>query len=158
MKEGHGDTIKEHIMRYGGTSADTSMIDSSMKLEDKMIIEKILEPLDLDNDHVLSKIPSRASSYFRWNSTRFIRLFLKLSWQKLALYYHTHLLATLFTLLYLLHWFFYTSSRPFHFILSGIIHLSTILLCFSMIVFSRCEPGSIEKEHVTRDFETNVIG
>ena len=44
-KEARGDTIKEHIMRYGGTTADTSMLDAYMKSEDKMIIEKILEPI-----------------------------------------------------------------------------------------------------------------
>ena len=41
MKEAHGDTIKEHILRYGGSSADTTMIDAYMKYEDKMIIQKI---------------------------------------------------------------------------------------------------------------------
>lgn len=45
MKEARGDTIKEHIMRYGGTTADTSMLDTYMKYEDKMIVEKIFEPI-----------------------------------------------------------------------------------------------------------------
>jgi len=43
MKEAHGDTIKEHILRYGGSSADTTMLDAYMKYEDKMIIQKIFE-------------------------------------------------------------------------------------------------------------------
>jgi hypothetical protein len=155
MKEARGDTIKEHIMRFGGSNADTSMLDAYMKYEDKMIIEKIYEPIG--SEEGIAKVTARAKQYFRWNSPRFIKQFLKITWQKFAAQYNNQLIGGLFTMLYLLHWVFYQSTST-HFLLSGFIHLSLILLVFGLVVFNKQESGSIEKENISRDLETNVIG
>jgi hypothetical protein len=88
MKEGKGDTIKEHILRYGTSApgnSDSSMIDVYMKYEDKMIIEKIVEPIVIQglNKNSYEKSLKNAKSYFRWNSPRFIKLFMKLVYTNL---------------------------------------------------------------------------
>lgn len=153
MKETRGDTLKEHIMRFGVSTADTTMLDAYMKYEDKMIIAKIFEPLD----YGLNKVVPRVKAYFRWNSPRFIQLFIKLAWEELAKRYHNHMFAGLITLIYLLHWFFYIGT-PIHFFLSGLLHLSSILLIFALVSFDRSDAGSIEKEHISKNLETNVIG
>ena len=153
MKETRGDTLKEHIMRFGVSTADTTMLDAYMRYEDKMIISKIFEPLD----YGLNKVVPRVNAYFRWNSPRFIRLFMKLSWVDVAKRYHNHLFAGLFTTIYLLHWFFYIGT-PTHFVLSGLIHLNSILLIFALVTFDRSDAGSIEKEHISKNLDTNVIG
>jgi hypothetical protein len=44
MKESKGDTIKEQIMRYARND-NNLMINTYIKYEDKMVIEKIFEPL-----------------------------------------------------------------------------------------------------------------
>ena len=44
MKEAKGDTIKEHILRYA-RGDNNLMINTCVKYEDKMIINKIFEPL-----------------------------------------------------------------------------------------------------------------
>lgn len=44
MKDSKGDTIREFILR-NTTTRDTAMYDAYMKYEDKMIIEKIFEPI-----------------------------------------------------------------------------------------------------------------
>ena len=46
MKEARGDTIKEHILRFGSGSMDTEMLDAYMKEEDRRIIQKIMEPME----------------------------------------------------------------------------------------------------------------
>jgi hypothetical protein len=148
MKEAHDDTIKEHIMRYGGSSADTTMLDAYMKYEDKMIIQKIFEPSrEIDG---LNKMLARAKAYFRWNSPRFIKLFLKMGWEEVAKSYHNHLFAALFTLIYILSWVYYTAT-PFAFFLSGILHMSMVVLIAGLITFKKSDVGSIEKEHISKD-------
>ena len=52
LKENKGDTFKEHILR--NTLKDTQMFDSYMKYEDKMIIEKIFEPIIIQTAEVLT--------------------------------------------------------------------------------------------------------
>ncbi len=44
MKDSKGDTIREYILR-NTTTRETTMYDAYMKYEDKMIIEKIFEPI-----------------------------------------------------------------------------------------------------------------
>jgi hypothetical protein len=154
MKETRGDTLKEHIMRFGVSTADTSMLDAYMKYEDKMIISKIFEPLDYG---LIGRVAPRVKAYFRWNSPRFIRLFMKLAWEEMAKRYHNHMFAGLFSMIYLLHWFFYIGT-PSHFVLSGVLHLSSLLLIFALVSFDRSDAGFIEKEHISKNLETNVIG
>ncbi len=120
-----------------------------------MIIQKIFESIkDVDG---LKKMTANAKAYFRWNSPRFIKLFMKMGWEIVAKEYHNQIFACLFTLIYLLSWVYYIGTS-ISFVLSGIIHLNVIVLIASLITFNRSDIGSIEKEHITKDIDTNVIG
>jgi len=37
-------------------------------------------------------------------------------------------------------------------------HLSTLVLIAALILFNKSDVGTIEKEHISRDLQTNVIG
>ena len=79
MKDAKGDTIKEYIYRYS-TYKDTIMIDAYLKYEDKMLIQKIYEPLFTSAEDKRSLCVKNAKALFRWNSPRFIKLFIRLTY------------------------------------------------------------------------------
>lgn len=81
MKEAKGDTIKEHILRYARGDSNL-MINTYVKYEDKMIIQKIFEPLTQQTDagNRWLRFKANARAFFRWNSPRFIKLFFKMSY------------------------------------------------------------------------------
>ncbi len=78
-------------------------------------------------------------------------------WERIARDNHTKIIAGLTSLIYLLHWM-YNIGTSLHYMLSGIIHLSFIALIISLIMFDKSEIGYVEKEHISKDIETNVIG
>lgn len=86
MKEAKGDTIKEHILRH--TFKDTTMLDAYMKYEDMMIIDRIMEPVLNRQTGQWSHFFRNVRLYSRWNSPRFIKLFVKLGYQKVFKEYH----------------------------------------------------------------------
>jgi hypothetical protein len=101
MKESKGDTIKEQIMRYARND-NNLMINTYIKYEDKMVIEKIFEPLY--NGFKWQKFTNNVRAFFRWTSARFIKQFFKIGYSSLFKLYHAHIILGFFTLLYLLHW------------------------------------------------------
>lgn len=107
MKESKGDTIKEHIMRYA-RNENNLMINTYIKYEDKMVIQKIFEPLY--NGFKCDKFSSNVRAFFRWTSARFIKQFLKIGYSILFKIYHMQIILGFFTILYLLHWVFFQGS------------------------------------------------
>jgi hypothetical protein len=70
MKESKGNTIKEQIMRYARND-NNLMINTYIKYEDKMVIEKIFEPLY--SGFKWEKFTNSIRAFFRWTSARFIK-------------------------------------------------------------------------------------
>jgi hypothetical protein len=148
IKELKGDTVKDCILR--NTFKDTIMIDAYMKYEDKMIIQKIIS---VGKDAFIQNV----KAFFRWRSPRFIKLFLSLSYEIISKDYHLRLIGGFYGLTYLIHWIFF-NGEYFHYILSCIYHFGLLLLVLSLIIFTKSEAGSVEKLHIQRDIDTNVIG
>jgi hypothetical protein len=67
------------------------------------------------------------------------------------------MIGALLGLLYIMHWAFYSGSKG-HIILSLVIHFSLVTLIAGLTLFAKNESGSVEKEHISRDKESNVIG
>jgi hypothetical protein len=78
MKEGKGDTIRDHILRH--STKNTIMVNAYMKYEDKMVIKRIIKPIIKQEKDALKSVLRNSKSFFRWNSPRFIKLFIKLAY------------------------------------------------------------------------------
>ena len=83
------------------------------------------------------------STFFRWNSPRFIKQFIKIGYSKVFKENHTPLIIGFFSLLYLFHWALFQGTN-LHIIYSAIIHFGMLMLIASLIVFDKSEIGTIE--------------
>lgn len=105
----------------------------------------------------MKEIMERCKRYFRWNSPRFIKLFAKMAYQQATQSRYKEITGGFFLIVYLLHWVVYDGSL-LHQCLSLILHFSLLMAVISFFLFDRAEIGSVEKLHISRDKDTNVIG
>jgi hypothetical protein len=153
LKEAKGDTLKEHILRSTQTR-DTQMIDSYLKMEDEMIINRIFT---IDPINKWDSFKANCKAYFRWNSPRFIRLFVKLAYKAIVKEHYRTLIFTFFLKLYLIHWLLYNGSKT-HALLSLNLHFAYLTMVISLVMFDRAPIGTTDKLHIASDKDTNVIG
>jgi hypothetical protein len=154
MKESKGDTIKEQIMRYARNDSNL-MLNTYIKYEDKMVIEKIFEPLY--NGFKWERFTHNVRAFFRLTSARFIKQFFKIGYSILFKLYHAQIIFGFFTILYLLHWVLFQGSSS-HIIYSFTVHFGMLILITSLIFFEKNDIGRVEKMQLSRDLEVNVVG
>ena len=154
MKEGKGDTIRDHILRH--STKNTIMVNAYMKYEDKMVIKRIINPIIKQEKDALKSVIRNSKSFFRWNSPRFIKLFIKLAYQTIAKELHFNLIMAFFSILYLMHWFFFNSEM--NGVLSILIHLSLLVLIGSLFIFEKSSIGTVDKLHISNDKDNNLVG
>ena len=117
LKEGRGDTLAEHVLRHA--SKNPIMVAAYMKYEDKMVIKGILNQA------------SHLKAFFRWISPRFVGLFCKMAYEKVATEHHSVILSGLLVFLLILHWIFYQGSVG----LAVLFHISLIGVAASLKTF-----------------------
>lgn len=154
IKEAKGDTIREFILRYARNDSNL-MINTYIKYEDKMVIEKIFEPLQ--NRFNWDKFSNNFKAFFRWTSFRFIKQFVKIGYSHLFKMYHSWIISGFFLILYLLNWVYFQGSSS-HYVYSITLHFGMLILIASILLFEKADIGIVEKMQLSRDQEVNVIG
>ena len=94
---------------------------------------------------------------FRWNRV-FLKEFAKISYSKFIKNYNYLLLLIFYFILYGLHWIFINDEIFGQKIVTMIFHLVLILLSVNIFFFYRASSGAIEKKHINKDRDSNLIG
>jgi hypothetical protein len=151
QKDSKGDTVKDNIQRY--MFKDSKFVNLYVKYENRILINRMYETQSSSFGQFVENVQMN----FRWNRPFFWE-FIKISYRSLMARHRIKVLIASYVFLYLFHWIFVVGGTFVQNVVTMLFHIVLIAIAIILVWFMKSDSGYIEKRHITKHRESNLIG